>query len=371
MLSDSGKHLLALAADKSESGRHALAHSVSDIFLAEANDFSDREEVLIHDILRQTVHELEVPLRQAVSLRLAGNPSVPQELLLTLANDQIEVAYPILLKSPVLGDPDLLNIIHEQSIRHRMAVASRETVSETLTDALIARGEEQVIRKVLENSGSQISAESMKLAVRESRRVRAYQSPLVRRSDLPPELALEMFGWISAALRQYIMERSDIDAETLDTALEDAIMNDVRGTNARERAGIHTNGAEPESEDASLNKNEQVAQALNDANMHRFLGHLRAMAGLDYGLTLRALFEPSGKGVAVLCRANGIGKSLFASIFAYMRRAKGVDEVAIRREFKGALRLFDRLEVDEAKKTVEAWKNHQDFNQALRNIRVA
>ena len=367
---ETGKQLLALAADRSEIGRQALAHSISEVYLAEDSHLSEREEILIQDIIHQVIHELEMPLRQAISLRLAGNPIVSEDLVLTLANDRIEVAYPILLHSPALKDPALLAIVGELTVRHRMAVAGRKTVSETITDALIAHGEEQVIRKVLENPGSRISPVSMRQVVRESRRVRAYQKPLVHRSDLPPDLALEMFGWISAALRQYILERSDIEPEVLDGALEDAIMEDLRAVAVRERAGMPPPLAAGLS-DEGVSDMDLVANALNDANMHHFLGHLRKMAGLDYGLMLRALFEPSGRGTAVLCRANGLGKSLFASIHAYMRRAKGVDEAAIRRELKSVLRLFDRLSAEDAKRTVESWKAHEDFSRSLENLRIA
>ena len=63
----------------------------------------------------------------------------------------------------------------------------------------------------------------MDYLVSESKRVDAYQNPLVRRPDLPPELAERMSWWVSAALRQKITGRFSLDLGELDDAIETAV----------------------------------------------------------------------------------------------------------------------------------------------------
>lgn len=366
---DSGARLLELAADRSDAGRRTLAHAVSDFFLHEEDQLSGQAETLLYDILRQVIHELEMPLRQAVSLRLADHRDVPVDLILDLANDQIEVAYPILIRSPLLTPEHLLMVIRGESIRHRMAVAGRRDLTEGLTDALIARGEEQVILKVLENLHAPVSQASMKLLVRQSRDNARLQRPLVRRKDLPPALALEMFTWVSAALRQYILDRNDIDPAVLDRVLEEAVMDDVQSTGqSRDLPGGDAD-ASPATDGET--QSERIARTLNDTSMSRFLSHLQSTTGLDYGLMLRALFEPSGKGLVVICRAHGIGKSLFASIFGYMQKAryeKSGDN--LRTSLTQAINLYSRITDTAAKDVVSAWLTRADFYAALNDLRL-
>src|SRR4051812_41760489 len=97
-----GEHLLELARDKTVAGRRALVGIVSDLFFVSGEALSDRERSLMSEILRQLIHDVEVEVRRALAGRLAKEARAPRELVLALANDEIEVAHPILVHSSVL-----------------------------------------------------------------------------------------------------------------------------------------------------------------------------------------------------------------------------------------------------------------------------
>ena len=67
------------------------------------------------DILRRLIRDVEVTVRKALAGRLAGEASAPPDLIKPLANDEIEVAHSILLKSEVLQDIELIEIIEHRS----------------------------------------------------------------------------------------------------------------------------------------------------------------------------------------------------------------------------------------------------------------
>src|SRR5258708_3058033 len=132
--------LFELARDKTAQGREALLATVQDLFLDRGQMLTDRERFLMNDILRNLIKEVEDTVRRTLAQQLAGRKDAPRDVILLLANDKIEVAYPILLQSEVLLDLELVEIIHHRTLEYQLAIAMRETVSETVSQALVATG---------------------------------------------------------------------------------------------------------------------------------------------------------------------------------------------------------------------------------------
>ncbi len=96
----------------------------------------------------------------------------------------------------------------------------RRALSEPVSDALVETGDTNVIKTLLENQDAQISQATMTYLAEESQRLDTYQEPLLNRRDLSPDLAKRMYLWVSAALRQHILEHFDVKASELDDKLE-------------------------------------------------------------------------------------------------------------------------------------------------------
>ena len=106
---------------------------------------SDRERSLMLDILHRLVHDFEKSVRAIIAKNLKDWSDIPQDLATFLANDDIDVAYPILSKSGILKDENLIEIIHHRTMEHQMAIAIRQSVSENVSSALVEEGNPQVI----------------------------------------------------------------------------------------------------------------------------------------------------------------------------------------------------------------------------------
>ena len=167
-------------------------------------------------------------VRQDVAKRLSERDDAPRELVLVLANDDIEVAHPLLLNNSVLHDVDLIEIIKHRTQAHQLAVSMRKNVSEDVSDALVETGDTGVITSLLENEDASISTASMEYIVAESKRVDTFQNPLINRKDLPPDMARKMYWWVSVAVRQHIVENFSIDPATIDDSIEDAVKDKIK-----------------------------------------------------------------------------------------------------------------------------------------------
>ena len=103
--------LMLLAREKSAESRSRLSQIIVDLFDNQASVLTERQRTLMYGILQTVIGDIESSVRQAVAGRLALMDDVPRELVSQLANDEANIAFPILSKSGLLRDNDLVEII--------------------------------------------------------------------------------------------------------------------------------------------------------------------------------------------------------------------------------------------------------------------
>ena len=121
--------LLELALDRSIEGRQRLAAEIGDLCASHEQVLTEQEKDLISEILKKLLAEFELPIRSQLSQHLAKSRNAPRELVVMLANDEVEVARPILLESDLLRDFDLIEIIRNrgrQQQRGRLRCPGRD-----------------------------------------------------------------------------------------------------------------------------------------------------------------------------------------------------------------------------------------------------
>ncbi len=362
------KELVDLAHDKSERGRKLLVENITDLFLSPEGRLNDHERALMSDILCKLIESIESSIRAQLAERLASIEDAPPELIRQLAQDEISIARPILERSKVLRDPDLIEIIKERTKEHRLSIALREQVSRDVSDALIEYGDEDVIETLLKNADAELSERAMEYLVSESRRVDRFQEPLVHHSDLDPKLAYRMFWWVSAALRHHIVTHYEADELQLDQAIEDA---------ARQAMEEH----DPESAVASraqrlvhrlLQQGELnipfLIQALRQHRLPVFAAGFAELANISHRMVMRIITDPGGESVAILCKAIGVERSDFTTIFLLLEQAqeggRPVDPGTLNR----SLKLFDRIERSNAEAVLGYWRRDAGFLAAMDDV---
>ena len=365
-------YLLRLARDKSIDGRKQLVAIVSDLFFDKGTALTAHERALMTDILKKLINDVAVPVRKALAERLSRVASAPHDVIVALANDDIDVAQPILMRSEALLDVDLIEIIRHRTLQHQLAIAMRRNLSEQVSDALVDAGSHDVVKTLLENPDSRISEATMGYLVEQSRRVDSFQEPLVCRQDLPVALAKKLYFWVSAALRQHILENFDIDVPTLDEAAEGA---------ARDAAAlVPPNGASEADRSAILARrlaeSRQVSprllvQTLRQGEIPLFEALLSEMSGLRLRLVRRLLFEPGGEGLAVCCRGLDIDKPTFATIFLLSRRARPSERSMDPRELSRILSFFENVRAEAARTVLARWRRDPDLLHAIKTVEEA
>ena len=362
----SAEQLISLARQKSDQAREQLFEAMGDVFLERNTVLSLQERALITDILEKLIREVSREIRHKLAVKLADAPGTPRELAVLLANDEIDIASPVLIKSKVLEDADLIEIVRNRSTQHLLAISMRRDLSTAVADALVESGEKDVIRTLLENQDAQISRATMAYLVEQSKAVDEFQEPLVKRRDLPSDLARRMCLWVSAAIRQSLLERFNIDVDKLDDNLEPI---------AREEAE-RLQEPDPDAAGAlaqALGQGHKLTprllmQTLRRGEVPLFEAMLAEMSDLRPALIRRLCYEQGGQGLAVLARGISLSREEFAGIYLLTRKARPGAASMDPADLGRALEFFDRINHGNAATVIGRWRRDPDYLYAIRSV---
>lgn len=368
MPSFDSSYLLELARKRSSEGRSELAAAISDLFDGGGMSLTDRERDLMFEILHGVVRDAEMTVRKLVASRLADRTDPPADLIDLLANDDIEVAFPILSESAVLKDNALIDIVRQRTLEHQMAVAIRQSVSEAVSEALVAEGNERVIRTLLQNDNARISEKTMEFLVEQSERVDTFQEPLLHRRELKPEMAKRMFLWVSAALRKFIVGHCGLSGAEVDDLMEVAALESLGDEHADEESKSEEL-AQALMAEGNVDPNMMI-HALRDGEVRLFVDLLAKASGVRHELIMRFILEPGGEALAVACRALDMDVRQFGTVFTLCRKARPVHMDSFEADLDNATVLFKNVEIKDAREVLGRWKRDSGYLAALRDLNL-
>jgi uncharacterized protein (DUF2336 family) len=145
----------AVARGTPASRAKALWHT-TDLMIA--GNFSEDEIWTFGEVVTRLADEIEVAARAQLSERLAHFDNAPVNIVHKLAfDDAIEVAGPMLRESRQLETYALVANACTKSQAHMLSISQRETLEERVTDELVKRGDQEVVKSVASNNGAKFS----------------------------------------------------------------------------------------------------------------------------------------------------------------------------------------------------------------------
>lgn len=131
---------------------------ITDLFLLDANRLNDEQIMVFDDVLCRLTAKIETTARIELARRLGPVDPAPVEMVRRLArDDEIDVARPILTDSKRLTNNDLIEIARTKSQAHLMAISERKQLQSPVTDALLDRGNREVVSTLAMNAGAHFS----------------------------------------------------------------------------------------------------------------------------------------------------------------------------------------------------------------------
>ena len=329
-MSNDFKHLESLARlskEASSEGRQELLREVTNMFMDNPQgNLSEKEVQYFGDIMGRLVFEMEMKVRQHLAETLSAVNQAPPDLITKLANDEIEVARPVLMKSGVLQDADLLRIVKANSQEHLQAVSMRERVSERVADAIVEKGNNTVLGTLASNAGAEISENAMETMVTRSEDGDGVlQEALVKRQDIPPELLKKMYNHVSQALRDHILSTgADIDESQVDV-----LMDDTQKWFDSEEAAQGASEAEKfilRKETINQLDPKLLLKLVREGKLPEFIAGVSRLCKIDLATARQAVFDESGEKLAVVCKSLEVDSQMFSQFVDFLDTENKRDE---------------------------------------------
>lgn len=281
-------------------------------YLADADlQLSDSEKQVMGEILCRIISDVEIEIRTELAEKLAPMDHISHGLMIFLATSDIETAYPILKHSPLLSDPDLLEIINHATNQHLLAIAVRTSVSEAISTALCDSGNNEVTIELLKNPGARISSQLLNFLAARSEVETSLQAPLLKRPQLPPHLAQKMYQWVSSGLKTYVAANFEIDRAVLDAPKITAAktIKKIAGNKSPSYrlveklhfAGELTTGF--------------MLKSLRQGDIDQFEFSFARLSGLDHELTKHLLYNENKDLLATACKILKLDRIVFSTIY--------------------------------------------------------
>ncbi len=178
-------------------------------------------------------------VRLALAESLAHAADAPRAIIIALAEDQPEIACPVILNSPVLREADLVELVGRGGPIARAMVAARPGLTPGICAALAEVGEECEISILLENRFVTVTPFTLRRIAQRYSTIPVIRSLLLDHHELPADVrhalvlevgaVLEMAGIVLHVIAPARAQRLVREASDAATTL---IAGEVRGTEA-------------------------------------------------------------------------------------------------------------------------------------------
>ena len=207
-------------ANGSSQKRVETLRQITDLFVNGAEQFNEEHVELFDQVLSRLSDEIEARARVELAERLAHIPNAPINVVKELASDDvIEVATPVLTHSARLDDQTLIGIAQTKGQQHLLAISQRESISEPITDVLVTRGNQQVLRSVAQNTGARFSDTGFDVLVKRAKDDDALATQVGMRKDIPKKHMAQLISKASDNVRRKLAAANPVAAAEINRAL--------------------------------------------------------------------------------------------------------------------------------------------------------
>ena len=166
--------------------------------------------------LRALALDEVLKIRVALSSTLKDHAHTPPKIAGQLARDvEQQVSEPILRFCSALSNADLLDILKSHPASWVIeAIASRDSVSEELSEAVVETRDSYGGSALIGNDGALLSDNLLHRIVEIARTLPEWQKPMAVRKSLPVSIARDLAEFVDASVRDMLLKRGDFDENT-------------------------------------------------------------------------------------------------------------------------------------------------------------
>jgi uncharacterized protein (DUF2336 family) len=278
-------------------------------------------------------------VRRALAEVFASTQKAPPAIVHALAGDQPDVAAPVLERSPLLLDADLVDIVATSCSQAQVAIASRAPLPRAVSAAIAEVGSAVSCLALIENPDADIAPFSVDRIVMRHGHLPAIREALLARDDVAAPTRQALVAKLSETLAGFVAERAWLD--------EDRAQRVVR--EACERATVALAAESPLTEVrplvGHLRESGQltaglILRALLCGNVLLFEEALAELSGLSLARVSALLYDRGGAGLRALFHKAGLPPSAYP---AFREALAAMREIGFAGDSRDATRLKRRM----------------------------
>jgi len=341
--------------------RARILRRITDLFAVNAGKISDEQMALFDEVMTRLVEEIDASARATFGHTLADVADAPPNVVRRLAlDDAIDVAAPLLTRSPQVDDGTLIKSAREKSQAHLLAISRRKRLNEPVTDILVGRGDQDVVLSTASNPGAAFSDLGYSTLIERSSDDDRLAVSVWVRQDIPRQHLLKLFADASEAVKLKLI-RADPGRTSV---ILDIVAHASQKIQARtrERSANYTAATAMVgslSEQGGLTE----AQLVDFARAGRFDETAIALAmicDLPVSLIERALVDEQPGQIMVLARASGMSWPTTKTLLML----QGSSARSPHRQSQD-YEAFMRLKVETAKRVIQFYRLREQTTTPL------
>lgn len=328
--------------DLSIASRAEALMRVTDLFIKGLEHYDERSIDLFGEIMIRLADAIETSVRARLAERVATIANAPPNLIRRLAfDDAIAVAGPVLSTSQRLSDPTLVENAQLKSQDHLLAISSRASLSEVVTDVLVTRGNHHVARRVAKNPGARFSDKGHRILVQRSNDDDELAVFLCLRSDLPRHHLVQLLAAASDEVRRRLAASAgphkDLIADLV-AATSNRIQEKTRLRSPAYLKAAQTVKALQQS--GRLEQSEVTACALA-GSFEDTVAVMAALCGISIELVERSMLQRRPELVMLLAKSAALSWATTKALLALRSQVTGKPAGDYEEEFASYARLHE------------------------------
>lgn len=323
---------------------------VTDLFIAGSGRYSPDQIALFDDVFLRLANAIELEARARMARHLSVVPDAPPKVIRWLAfDDAVEVASPVLAASPQLSDGDLVANARTKSQDHLYAISRRPLLSETVTDVLVDRGDQRVVRSVADNASARFSEFGFGTLVARAQSDDVLAESVALRHDIPRHHLLKLLESASAAVRSKLAAGNPHAAAAVRDLVAD-VSGDIR-RKIRDASAEHARAKRQAKKRFKIRQPSEsdIHMRASAQDFENTLIALSAYGRFPIDLVERALLDARPDMALILAKAADCSRTTAKAILLMQVAERGMSDVDLER----ALASFDRLSPATARNVIE------------------
>jgi uncharacterized protein (DUF2336 family) len=274
------------------------------------SDLSDNDRAAAEGAMIMLLDDPSPLVRQALANVFAASQEAPPTIVHALASDQADVASPLLERSPLFLDTDLVDVVASGDAARQVAVAGRPGLPPAVSAAIAEVGCAEACLVVLENPDAELAQFSLDRIVARHGHLAVIRDALLARDDLSAPTRQALVAKLSQTLADFVTSREWLPGERaqkiVKEACEKATVAVAADTESGEMAPLIRHLRNSGQLTAGL-----VLRALLSGNLSLFEEALAELTGMSLARIVGILHDRRGFGFRAVYQKAGLPNSIY------------------------------------------------------------